>query len=119
MTPNLTCLTMAALGRKPEKNIPTGCRLLAPDLLDISSAQAEDPVEATAERWDTHLLQDFGPLLTLLQQMFGVTCSFIQNGLSGEEKHFNASFLVRAFHSEASQLTFGTLRSRNKNLVCF
>lgn len=38
------------------------------------------------ELWDTHLLQDFGLLLTLLQQMFGVACSFIENGLSGQER---------------------------------
>lgn len=82
----------------------------APDLLDISSAQTEDPVEAAAERWETHLFQDFGPLLTLLQQMLGVTCSFIENGLSGEEKCFNTSFLVKAHHSEVSQLTFRTFR---------
>lgn len=41
--------------------------------------------------WDTHLFQDLGPLLTLLQQMFGVTCSFIENGLSREEERLNAS----------------------------
>lgn len=69
-------------------------------LLDISSAQAEDPVEATAGHRDTHLFQDLGSLLTLLQQMFGVACSFIEYGLSGEEKHFNTVI---------SQLTFGTL----------
>lgn len=44
------------------------------------------PVGATAQRWETHLFQDLGPLLALLQQQFGVTGGFIENGLSGEEK---------------------------------
>lgn len=48
----------------------------------ILSAQTDDPASRTL-----YLLQNFGPLLGFLQQIFRVTCSFIKNGLRGKKKH--------------------------------
>lgn len=56
----------------------------SPDLKDILSAQTEDP----ASRRTLNLLQNFGPLLGFLQQIFRVTCSFIKNGLRGKKTQF-------------------------------